>query len=174
MLPHGFWVESPERDQLYRGQRDAKWPTIPALFRRKNVKDALDQLAYAIPRIQACLPAVSEAQALAVAQHYSKELDVATWLLDITYDPRIALFFASDNSVTGDVGVVSCLVQKEWNKLSAAGTNRLGRLRVIEVWRDCGMRWALSCMLNALANSLRHGKLWTGAYLACHQTSAHC
>ena len=133
MLPHGFWVESPERDQLYRGQRDVKWPTIPALFRRKDVEGALDQLSHAIPRIQACLPVVSEAQAVAVAQHYSKELGVATWLLDMTYDPRVALFFASDGGVTGDVGVVSCLVQKEWNELSAAGTNRLGRLRVINV-----------------------------------------
>jgi hypothetical protein len=133
MLPHGFWVESPERDQLYRGQRDARWPTIPALFRKKDVEGALDQLAQAIPRIQACVAAISEEQAVAVAQHYSGELGVATWLLDMTYDPRVALFFASDGGVTGDVGVVSCLVQKEWNKLSASGTNRLGRLRVIDV-----------------------------------------
>lgn len=133
MLPHGFWVESPQRDQLYRGQRDARWTTIPALFRRNDVEGALDELAKAIPRIQACLPAISEEQALAVAQHYSRELGVATWLLDMTYDPRVALFFASDGGVTGDVGAVNCLVQKEWKELSAAGANRLGRLRVIDV-----------------------------------------
>jgi hypothetical protein len=79
------------------------------------------------------VPFASEEQAVAVAQHYSKELDVATWLLDMTYDPRVALFFASDGGVTGEIGVVVCIVQKEWNELSAAGTNRLGRLRVIDV-----------------------------------------
>jgi hypothetical protein len=133
MLPHGFWVESPERSQLYRGQRDARWPTIPSLFRRRDVDGALKQLAHTVPRIQACVPSVSEEQAVAVAQHYSKELGVATWLLDMTFDPRVALLFASDGGVTGEVGVVVCLAQKEWNELSAAGTNRLGRLRVIDV-----------------------------------------
>jgi len=133
MLPHGFWVESPERHQLYRGQRDARWPTIPSLFRKENVDEALNQLGQAMPRIQTCAPLASEEQALAIAQHYSKELGVATWLLDMTYDPRVALFFASDGGVTGEVGMVVCVVQKEWNDLSAAGTNRLGRLRVIDV-----------------------------------------
>lgn len=133
MLPHGFWVESLERNQLYRGQRDHKWQTIPALFRTKDIEGTLDKLARVIPRIQACVLANSEEQAVAAAQHYSKELGVATWLLDMTYDPRVALFFASDGGVTGDVGVVNCVVQKEWNKLSAGGTNRLGRLRVIDV-----------------------------------------
>lgn len=133
MLPHGFWVVSPQRDQLYRGQRDARWPTVPALFRRKDVQDALRQLARVIPRIQKCLPGISEEQAIAVAQHYSRELEVATWLLDVTYDPRVALFFASDGGANGDIGAVTCVVQKEWNRLSAAGTNRLGRLHVIDV-----------------------------------------
>jgi FRG domain len=133
MLPHGFWVESPDRGQLYRGQRDVGWPTIPKLFREKDVSGALKQLAQAIPRIQACLPTASEEQRVAVAQHFSKELGVATWLLDMTWDPRVALFFASDGGVTDEIGVVVCVVQKEWNELSAAGTNRLGRLRVIDV-----------------------------------------
>jgi len=133
MLPHGFWGESPQRDQLYRGQRNSKWQTVPALFRTQDVAGALDQLGMQIPRIQACLPGISEEQAVAVAQHYSKELGVATWLMDVTYDPRVALFFASDHGVTGDIGVVTCVVRKEWDKLSAGGMNRLGRLRVIDV-----------------------------------------
>lgn len=133
MLPHGFWVASPQRDQLYRGQRNAKWPTIPALFRRKDVDAELKELARAVSRVHACLPSLSEEQALAVAQHYSSELGVGTWLLDVTYDPGVALFFASDGGVAGDVGAVNCLVQHEWNALSAGGTNRLGRLRVVDV-----------------------------------------
>jgi hypothetical protein len=72
-------------------------------------------------------------QVIAVAQHYSKELGVATWLLDVTYDPRVALFFASDGGREGDIGVVNCIVRHEWERLSANGTNRLGKLRVIDV-----------------------------------------
>jgi hypothetical protein len=79
------------------------------------------------------MPSISEEQAVAVAQHYSTELNVATWLLDLTYDPRVALFFASDGGVAGDIGVIVCLVQKEWNDLSADGANRLGGLHVIDV-----------------------------------------
>jgi len=126
-------VESPGRRQLYRGQRDATWRTIPSLFREKDAAGALRQLASAIPRIQGCLPSASEEQAVAVAQHYSKELGVATWLLDMTYDPRVALFFASDGGEADKVGVVACLGQKEWDELSAGGTNRMGPLRVIDV-----------------------------------------
>ena len=133
MLPHGFWVESPARDQLYRGQRNARWPTIPKLFRSEDVRGELGKLSEAMPRIHACLPALSDEQAVATAQHYAKELGVSTWMLDMTYDPRVALFFASDGAVAGDIGAVSCVVQKEWQKLSANGRNRLGQLRVIDV-----------------------------------------
>jgi hypothetical protein len=133
MLPHGFWEESPELTQLYRGQRDVSWPTTPKLFRNEDVEGALKQLALTVPRVQACMPSLSVEQAVAVAQHYSEELGVATWLLDLTYDPRVALFFASDDGVKGKVGVVVCLVRKEWNELSAGGTNRLGAFRVIDV-----------------------------------------
>jgi hypothetical protein len=133
MLPHGFWVESPDREQLYRGQRNATWPTLPSLFRAKDSSCELDKLAEAVARIRAALPTLDHDQVIAVAQHYSKELDVATWLLDVTFDPRVALFFASDRGAAGDVGVVNCIVQREWTDLSADGTNRLGRLRVIDV-----------------------------------------
>jgi FRG domain len=133
MLPHGYWVESPDRAQLYRGQRDATWATVPSLFRGADPDASLDRLARAVPRVRSCLPDVSEQQAVAVAQHYSKELGVQTWLLDMTFDPRIALFFASDGGRSGDTGVVVSVVQKEWDRLSAGGSNRLGQLLVIDV-----------------------------------------
>ncbi len=132
MLPYGFWVESPDRRQLYRGQRNASWLTLPSLF-RDNPASKLNSLADAVARIRAALPTLDDDQVIAVAQHYSKELRVATWLLDVTFDPRVALFFASDGGAAGDVGVVNCIMHREWSDLSAGGTNRLGRLRVIDV-----------------------------------------
>lgn len=133
MLPNGFWVESPDHAQLYRGQRDATWATVPSLFRGVDPDASLDRLARAVPRIRSCLPDVSEQQAVAVAQHYSKDLGVETWLLDMSFDPRIALFFASDGGRTGDTGVVVSVVRAEWDRLSAGGSNRLGQLLVIDV-----------------------------------------
>ena len=132
MLPHGFWSESPDREQLYRGQRDARWTTIPSLFRKPNPAEALKSLAAAAARVRQALPRFDDAQAIAVAQHYSAELGISTWLLDVTWDPRVALFFASHQGGPGEVGLVTCMVRKEWERLSAGGTNRLGRLRVIE------------------------------------------
>jgi hypothetical protein len=133
MLPHGFWVESPNHDQVYRGQRNATWSAIPSLFRGGDTPDALVKLAAAAARIRASGLSLNDEQVIAVAQHYSKELGVATWLIDVTYDPRVALFFASDGGREGDIGVVNCIVRHEWERLSANGTNRLGRLRVIDV-----------------------------------------
>lgn len=133
MAASGFWRISPERDQLYRGQRNASWETVPSLFRSAEQSSILSKLGTAVARIRAAKPEFSEEQALAVAQHYSEELKVATWLLDVTYDPNVALFFASHGGIAGDLGVVNCIMSNEWQRLSAGGKNRLGRLRVIDV-----------------------------------------
>lgn len=133
MTGSGLWRISPERDQLYRGQRDATWETVPSFFRSAEQSSMLSKLGTAVARIRTAKPELSEEQALAIAQHYSKELKVATWLLDVTYDPSVALFFASYGGVTGDLGVVNCIMRNEWQRLSAGGKNRLGRLRVIDV-----------------------------------------
>lgn len=133
MLPHGFWIESPDRSQLYRGQRNSSWRTVPSFFRQDAVDAAMEKLALAVGRVRRCGLDLDDDQAVALAQHYSKELGVTTWLLDVTWDPRVALFFATDGATAGDVGVVSCIVRKEWDDLSVDGTNRLGPLRVIDV-----------------------------------------
>jgi hypothetical protein len=74
-----------------------------------------------------------EEQALALIQHYSRELAAPTWLIDITWDPAVALFFASDGGRTDDLGVLTMLVRQEWESLSAGGRNRLGQVRLIDV-----------------------------------------
>jgi hypothetical protein len=135
MMPHGTWTPSPEHDQLYRGQRDARWAVIPSIFRlddqaRLESLDRLNARAAAISEERADL---SADQALALIQHYSAELGTPTWLLDLTWDPAVALFFASLGGVTGDIGIVTMLVRHEWERFSAGGANRLGQIRVIEV-----------------------------------------
>jgi hypothetical protein len=49
------------------------------------------------------LPA-DELTCMSIAQHYG----VKSPLVDLTWSPWVALFFASDNAQTGDVGIVQC------------------------------------------------------------------
>ena len=135
MMPHGEWTQSPEQEKLYRGQRDVRWAVIPSIFRLDDPTrlEKLDRLNAIAAAVTEELPDLSTDQALALIQHYSAELEAPTWLLDLTWDPAVALFFASLGGVTGDIGVVTMLIRHEWERLSAGGTNRLGQIRVIEV-----------------------------------------
>jgi hypothetical protein len=135
MMPFGVWTASPAHDQLYRGQRDARWPVVPSLFRvptdeRGAAVERVNMLAEGIMQER---PELSADQSLALLQHFSAELRAPTWLLDLTWDPAVALMFASMGSVDGDIGVVTMVVRKEWQDLSAGGRNRLGEIRVIDV-----------------------------------------
>jgi hypothetical protein len=85
--------------------------------------------------VRACRPELTDEQIIAVAQHYSKEAGTPTHLIDVTWDPLIALFFASDGARAADVGVVDHIVVPEWRKLVASEAGNPGALRVIEVPR---------------------------------------
>ncbi|MGB5761567.1 MAG: FRG domain-containing protein [Sedimenticolaceae bacterium] len=135
MMPFGEWTATTTHEKLYRGQRDARWRIVPSFFRnsRENRAVALTRLNALARIIVTRRPGLQTEQALALIQHYSKELSTQTWLLDITWDPAVALFFASDGGRTGETGVVMMLARREWEDLAASGRNRLGRIRLIEV-----------------------------------------
>ena len=135
MLPHGTWTPSPDHDQLYRGQRDARWAVIPSVFRLDDQarSERIARVSVLAGLVVDERPALTVEQALALIQHYSAELDAPTWLLDLTWDPAVALLFASSGGAAGDVGAVTMLVRQEWERFSASGRNRLGQIRVIEV-----------------------------------------
>jgi hypothetical protein len=135
MMPHGIWTSSPAHEQLYRGQRDARWAVVPSFFRVGD--EARAESLARVRRLAGALvaerPELSADQALALIQHYSAELAAPTWLLDMTWDPAVALLFASLGGAGGDIGVVTMVVRREWEGFSAAGRNRLGEIRVVEV-----------------------------------------
>jgi hypothetical protein len=135
MMPHGVWTESPTHDQLYRGQRDARWAVIPSMFRvaDQGRREIIARVRGLAAELASQRPDLSSEQALALIQHYSAELGTPTWLLDLTWDPAVALLFASLRGVNGDTGIVTMLVRREWEEFSASGRNRLGKIRVIEV-----------------------------------------
>jgi hypothetical protein len=71
--------------------------------------------------------------AMAVAQHYSAAdiLGVPTWLVDLSRDLWVALFFASDGGETGDFGIVWDIMGKEYTRHGAGEGNPIGSLQLV-------------------------------------------
>lgn len=121
----------------FRGQAQA-WPVVPTIFREVDSEAVLERrlrrLACAVAAIRRNRPDLTEAQATAVAQHYSsKENGIRTWLLDVTRCPLTALVFASKDGVPGSRGIIWAVLEDEWTELSGHGSNRLGRLTTVDV-----------------------------------------
>ncbi len=82
-----------------------------------------------IHQLQANDPKITDEEAVAILQHYSKEVGTGTWLIDFTWDPFIALFFASYGGQDKCIGVISYISVSEFDKFSANGTNRVGEIK---------------------------------------------
>ena len=138
----GFWQQNPLQPRYFRGQK-RDWPVIPAI--QRNCKD-FDCVAAAIARLTKFVRAIqrtrniTDEQAVAVAQHYSsKENGLSTWLLDVTRDPLVALFFASRRGSKNEKdenkyhGLVWAISEGEWDRLAGGGSNLLGAIRPVTV-----------------------------------------
>jgi hypothetical protein len=68
-------------------------------------------------------------QCFAIAQHYSQDAGLATWLLGFTANPWVALFFASYGGEGRNDGIVVEIACEEWSSLTAG---QLGDIRLIE------------------------------------------
>jgi hypothetical protein len=122
--------------KVYRGQRDATWPTSASLFRDADrgppASERRQRLISLAGRLTDRL-GLAPAEAFAAAQHYGGEASlpggpgsVSTWLLDVTWNPFIALAFATHGGADGDVGVVAAVDVDEWN-------GKLGSIADIDV-----------------------------------------
>jgi hypothetical protein len=111
--------------KLYRGQRNATWPTTASLFRNADrdppAKQWRERLISLAGRLTDRL-GLDPAEGFAAAQHYGGEASlpggagpVTTWLLDVTWNPFIALAFATHGGADGDIGVVAAVDVDEWN-----------------------------------------------------------
>lgn len=125
-----YWSDSGTK--VYRGQR-GPWPIVPSIFRchpsEKELNHRINRIAWFSEALGHKYPQFDEYQRIAIAQHYG----VKTWLVDLTLDPWVALFFASKDGQTGDIGTIYCFSQGEWKTLSAGGRNRLGDIQLIKV-----------------------------------------
>jgi hypothetical protein len=133
------WRADANPPRFFRGQRCEQWPLVPSLFRTRNgdltealITQRLRRLGPVIRQLQLRTTPLENQEAVAIAQHYAKELEVMTWMIDFTRDPLVALFFASDGGSPGEVGIVWSVNQREWNEHSVSGTNQLGTMEVIE------------------------------------------
>lgn len=128
---------------FYRGQRDRRWDCMPKIMRplrgmhpdrsEAELQASLRQLRLLVSRIRRAGLAENDFDATAIAQHYSAELGVGTWLIDVTSSPWVALFFASDGGRAGDIGVIDFIIRTEWARFSSDGATALGALRVASV-----------------------------------------
>lgn len=90
---------------------------------------------------------------LAVAQHYG----IKTPLLDFSYSPKIAGFFASNNGQVGDVGTIICINKERfstsWKDLNATQLTNEGHLltEILEI--DVKNLWRLQAQKGAFIRS---------------------
>lgn len=126
MRTYGDW-DAGREDSLYRGQRNHVWPVVPSIHRKEpdgrpaDVPGRRRWVESFAARLRERRPGLSWEQAVAVAQHYSKAAKTPTWLVDVTWDPLVALFFATDGGKRCHKGVVDHIVIPDWRRLVAEG-----------------------------------------------------
>jgi hypothetical protein len=74
---------------------------------------------------------LDERHAAAIAQHYFNTAKIHTWLIDMTSDPFVVLWFASLDGEEGDLGIVESIYLAEWNSIADIPGNPLGPVRLL-------------------------------------------
>jgi hypothetical protein len=140
--PRALKSEDPEMyPYVHRGQRDSRWQVSPNILRIQAgeastpapdlIRSRLRRTGAFVRSLRNKRPDLDERHAAAVAQHFSFEANVKTWLTDMTTDPFVALWFASRGGKSGDTGIVETIPLKEWNDLADGDGALLGPLRLL-------------------------------------------
>ena len=152
----GYWEGSAvEYSVVFRGQRKMEWPVVPSFFRpnldgsRPDLAAREERLTSFVHLMRTAYPQLDERQCIAAAQHVSAEAVTPTWLVDVSWDPLIALYFASSGSRSGDIGVVDQIVMSEWEKYIASDPDYSGGVVLSEVPNIERIRRQRGLFLNA-------------------------
>lgn len=78
---------------FFRGQKSAQWAVLPSIFRNDRLSVEHNVIEDAIRHNPFEFRNLSEFEMLTKLQHYG----LGTRLLDITFNPFVALFFATDS-----------------------------------------------------------------------------
>jgi hypothetical protein len=111
---------------IHRGQRNSDWLVAPNIMRlprgetgivsKDLVRARLRRTGAFVKRLRQKRLDLDERHAAAIAQHYSNAAKSHTWLIDMTSDPFVALWFASLGGEEGDLGNrginLSCRVEQ--------------------------------------------------------------
>jgi hypothetical protein len=133
--------ETGSHPYVHRGQRNAEWAVSPNILRLGQgdpdtispdlVRSRLRRTGAFVRRLRQRRPDLDEHHAAAVAQHYSSSANIRTWLIDMTSDPFVALWFASLGGEPGHVGIVESINLKAWNDIADVPGNPLGPARLL-------------------------------------------
>ena len=121
--------------RVFRGQTRREWHLEPSIARGTeiSVPEELSRLEALIDALRAeKFPDYQDIHLIAIAQHYADVANVKTWLLDVTLDPFIGLFFASCNN-TGGVGALYRFSTSEIASMTGEPKSLLGTLTVVHV-----------------------------------------
>jgi hypothetical protein len=132
-----LWKGTSPSSVVYRGQ-NRLWPVVPSFFRSRggvepNLSERRQRLERFVALLQRAHPELSESQCIAIAQHVSGEANAPTWLIDVTWDPLIAVYFASNGGEANTLGVVDQVVLPEWEQHVASQAELPGGVTLIEV-----------------------------------------
>ena len=121
------WTHGSTDLNFYRGQRDETWDLLPSIYRdietyhypersSSIINERLTELSRFVTEIDRFLndteyPAYGEDELVAIAQHFHQirsgsEPGPRSWLLDVTSDPLVALYFATAPDETDSLGVI--------------------------------------------------------------------